>query len=288
MKKILLFILLSTCTVVAGLQFPESKLNVKEVAEPSQDGADKKIWTNVLQVYGQFRKTAQTLIKDIQAVMDLAWSAQRQLDACEAVANRVESISNYISDYRFDNAAQFVKDMEENVFQQSDLLIYSEIPNVGLAYKDLISERDNVIHMGKSNVNGIVNASQIIYNTTAKTFTRIFGSKTDPTNTQQSLNNTLTSSTVASHTAVQVSLDNQGTIISQQTKKITDANGNLTPDQMAESNITAIRNELLINYQSNEYQSDKIMNMSMLLLEKTRRIYAIEKNKEKVVSTFKE
>lgn len=283
MNKSFLYILAIVVALSANGDMPQNKLTVIETADPSQDGADKKAWINILQVYGQFRQTANALIKDIKAVMDLAWSAQRQLEAVEAVANRVESISHYIANYRFDNATQFVKDMEENVFRESDLLIYSDIPNIGIAYGDLLHERDDMIKDGKASVNSIVATSQTIYNATAKQFVRIFGEKTDSKNTQRSLNNTLASSTIASHTAMQVSLDNQGTILSAQTNDITNSNGKLTPDQMAESNITAQRNELLINYQSNEYQSEKITTLSMILLEKTRRIYAVEKNKEKTV-----
>jgi len=272
---------------IYSLESPVSSLSADEVADPSQDGAEKKVWINILQVYGQFRQTAKALLKDIDAVMDLAWSAQKQLESIEAVANRVESISQYIEDYKYEGATQLVKDMEEGVFQQSDLLLFQDVPNIKTCYDELALSRDKILTLGLDQSNTVYSTSKLIFDATASQFKRIFGTTTEPQSIQQALNQKTASATIASHTANQVSLDNQNNQITKQTEEITDAAGNITPDILSSSHLAISRNQVLINYQYHEYEADKIQNLALILLEKSRRLDNIVHNKEVTVKSFR-
>jgi len=280
-----LYIVCMVTTAIA-LEMPQKSLSAAEVADPSQDGAEKKAWVNVLQIYGQFRQTAKALIKDINAVMDLAWSAQKQLESIQAVASRVESISQYVQKYNYESATQLVKDMEEGVFQQSDLLLFNDLPNVSTCYKDLSDSRDRILKLGTDQGKAVWATSKKIYDATTAQFNRIFNTTKPPSSPQQALGEKTSSSTIASHTADQVALDNQSVAITQQTQQITDSAGNLTPEQMAESNLENQRNRVLVNYQYHEYEAGKIQNLSLLLLEKTKRLDDMIYNKEQTVDSY--
>jgi hypothetical protein len=275
--KLLLVILTFAFTSYA-LEYPDKNLSAKELADPKQNGADKKILVNFLQMYGQFRSHVTTIIEDVNAVMDLAWAAQRQLEAIQQVATRIEDVSTYVKNYKYDNAVQLVKDMEENVFQPTDMLILKDIPNVGIEYKNLIHERNVVLSMASDQADAVWNASQKIFNATKNAFTSIYGSSL-PNSELSSINQTVSSSSMASHTAKQVAIDNQSIALSQQIQKIADQGGNLNPQQLAEANIANQRNMLVVNYQSHEYQAEKIKTLSLLLLEKTKTINNIEQRK---------
>lgn len=278
MKKIILILILIPC-LIYSVEFPAKDLSKKEIVDPKQDGADKKIFKNLLQTYGQFRSHVKTLLQDINAVTDLAWAAQRQLEAIQRVATRIETVSSYVNKYKYDNAIKFVKDMEEGVFQPTDMLILKDIPNVSLEYKNLIEQRNAVISMTTDQASSVWKASQKIFDATKTQFSAMFGSSKSNGTSLSDVNQTASSASMASHTAKQVAIDNQSVALTQQIQKISGTQGSLNPQQLAEANIANQRNMLVVNYQSNEYESERIKTLSLLLLNKTKRIYNIEQRK---------
>ena len=264
---------------------PVKNLSTGEVMDPGQHGAEKKIWANVLQAYGQFRQTAVLILRDINSVVDLCWAAQKQLESIQTVANRVESIAKYIDKYKYDDIVQLVKDMEEEVFSQSDLLLYSDIPGVKNSFVELGKARNDVIENGANSMRHLTNVSKGFYSVIQNQYKRITGT-TESNDAQASINNRSASSVIATHTADQINLDNQAAIITLQTKKLTDQNGAIVPDEMAENNMQLQRNSLIMNYQENEYEYQRIQNLSLLLLEKSKHLHRQELNKKRLGKSF--
>jgi hypothetical protein len=266
-----------------SLEMPQKDLSVADMADPKQDKAERKIWINILQTYGQWRKTARTLLEDINSVCDLAWATQRQLNAIETVAGRIQSIAENIDKYKFTNLIQLVKDIEEGVFQQTDLILFNDIPDISDKYKELIIARNEVLNRGSERIDRILQTSNKIYNATEKQFKKIFKkSEYEGETVANVYNNKLTSEIIASQTAKSINLDNQSVALTQQMKKLTDSSGALAPEQLASYHINENRNRLLLDYQWHEYQNEQIRLLSMVLLAKSKRFFALEKNKEKI------
>jgi hypothetical protein len=163
------------------------------------------------------------------------------------------------------------------------LILFNDIPDISDKYKELIIARNEVLNRGSERIDRILQTSNKIYNATEKQFKKIFKkSEYEGETVANVYNNKLTSEIIASQTAKSINLDNQSVALTQQMKKLTDSSGALAPEQLASYHINENRNRLLLDYQWHEYQNEQIRLLSMVLLAKSKRFFALEKNKEKI------
>ncbi|NLG19100.1 MAG: hypothetical protein GX556_17385 [Fibrobacter sp.] len=158
-----LLLIISISSSTAAYQTPTSDVGAEDMIDKQLPKMDKKIWQNFLQFYANVRMVAKTTLKEMQAISDFAWSAQRQLQSVENAAKRIEQIYNDIGNYRGDNLIDFIEFTETRVFQQTDQLIYYDVPSIGRCNRDLIADRDEIMTLGRDQARAIANASVKTY-----------------------------------------------------------------------------------------------------------------------------
>ena len=123
----------------------------KVVADPGVSGsytlteatnskkAVSKVWSNLLAGYQQARNAAKAMVKQMQLTSSLAHSMEENLLAWQSVAQRTEALLH--ADIWDENPIKVVENLEENVFQKSDALLYYRIPNAKQASAQLNQSR---------------------------------------------------------------------------------------------------------------------------------------------------
>ena len=87
----------------------------------------RKIWSNFLAGYQQARNAAKSMVRQMQLTSSLAHSMEQNLRAWESVARRTEALLH--ADIWDENPIALVENLEENLFQKTDALLYNRIPN---------------------------------------------------------------------------------------------------------------------------------------------------------------
>lgn len=87
----------------------------------------RKVWSNLLAGYQQARNAAKSMVKQMQLTASLAHSMEQNLQAWQSVAQRTEALLH--ADIWDENPITEVENLEENLFQKSDDLLYNRIPN---------------------------------------------------------------------------------------------------------------------------------------------------------------
>lgn len=87
----------------------------------------RKVWSNLLAGYQQARNAAKSMVKQMQLTASLAHSVEQNLQAWQSVAQRTEALLH--ADIWDSNPITEVEKLEENLFQKTDDLLYSRIPN---------------------------------------------------------------------------------------------------------------------------------------------------------------
>lgn len=87
----------------------------------------RKVWSNLLAGYQQARNAAKSMVKQMQLTASLAHSMEQNLLAWQTVAQKTEALLH--ADIWDENPIQLVENLEENLFQKSDDLLYNRIPN---------------------------------------------------------------------------------------------------------------------------------------------------------------
>lgn len=87
----------------------------------------RKIWSNFLAGYQQARNAAKSVVRQMQLTSSLAHSMEQNLRAWEGVARRTEALLH--ADIWDENPIDMVENLEENLFQKTDALLYNRIPN---------------------------------------------------------------------------------------------------------------------------------------------------------------
>jgi hypothetical protein len=87
----------------------------------------RKTWSNFLAGYQQARNAAKSMVRQMQLTSSLAHSMEQNLKAWESVARRTEALLQ--ADLWDENPITLVENLEENLFQETDALLYQRIPN---------------------------------------------------------------------------------------------------------------------------------------------------------------
>lgn len=87
----------------------------------------RKVWSNLLAGYQQARNAAKSMVKQMQLTASLAHSMEQNLQAWQSVAQRTEALLH--ADIWDSNPIKEIENLEENLFQKSDDLLYNRIPN---------------------------------------------------------------------------------------------------------------------------------------------------------------
>lgn len=98
-----------------------------------------KVWGNLLAGYQQARNAAKSVVRQMQLTSSLANSMEENLRAWETVAKRTEAVLQ--ADIWDENPVAFIEKLEENLFQQTDRLLYYRIPDAKQSSKNLNSTR---------------------------------------------------------------------------------------------------------------------------------------------------
>lgn len=95
----------------------------------------RKIWSNFLAGYQQARNAAKSVVRQMQLTQSLAHSMEQNLRAWESVARRTEALLH--ADIWDENPIALVENLEENLFQKTDALLYNRIPNARQSSRQL-------------------------------------------------------------------------------------------------------------------------------------------------------
>lgn len=99
----------------------------------------RKIWGNFLAGYQQARNTAKGVVRQMQLTASLANSLEQNLQAWERVSKQTEAVLH--ADIWDSNPITVIENLEENVFQKTDELLYYQIPNAKRSSAQLNSQR---------------------------------------------------------------------------------------------------------------------------------------------------
>jgi hypothetical protein len=99
----------------------------------------RKVWSSLLAGYQQARNTAKAMVKQMQLTASLAHSMEEQLIAWQTVAKKTEALLH--ADVWDESPIGVVENLEENVFQKSDALLYNRIPNARQASENMNAAR---------------------------------------------------------------------------------------------------------------------------------------------------
>ena len=134
-----------------GLLFVAVSLPIAAHADPGVNGSYswsetwdtkksiRKVWSSLLAGYQQARNTAKAMVKQMQLTASLAHSMEEQLNAWQTVAKKTEALLH--ADIWDENPITLVENLEENVFQKSDALLYNRIPNARQASENMNAAR---------------------------------------------------------------------------------------------------------------------------------------------------
>jgi hypothetical protein len=98
-----------------------------------------KVWGNLLAGYQQARNAAKSMVRQMQLTSSLANSMEENLRAWENVAKRTEAVLH--ADIWDENPVTFIENLEENLFQQTDKILYYKIPDAKRASENLNTAR---------------------------------------------------------------------------------------------------------------------------------------------------
>jgi hypothetical protein len=101
--------------------------------------AIRKVWSNFLAGYQQARNAAKSIVRQMQLTSSLAHSMEQNLRAWESVARRTEALLH--ADIWDENPIALVENLEENLFQKTDALLYNRIPNARQSSQQLNAAR---------------------------------------------------------------------------------------------------------------------------------------------------
>lgn len=99
----------------------------------------RKVWGNFLAGYQQARNMAKGVVRQMQLTASLANSMEQNLQAWERVSRKTESLLK--ADIWDSNPVGLIENLEENFFQETDDLLYYQIPNAKRSSSQLNAER---------------------------------------------------------------------------------------------------------------------------------------------------
>ena len=130
-------VLLSTPTLSSGDPSVSGTYSLEENVNTKK--SIRKIWSNFLAGYQQARNAAKSMVRQMQLTSSLAHSMEQNLKAWESVARRTEALLQ--ADLWDENPITLVENLEENLFQETDALLYHRIPNARQASRQVDKAR---------------------------------------------------------------------------------------------------------------------------------------------------
>jgi hypothetical protein len=143
MRKLFAMMLLVAVCVHAG-DGPDNSVDARDYADPKLKAFDKRIWRNLLKYYVHARQIAISTLKEMETVQDFCWSSYRYLYAIERAANRAQLVWDNVKNFKAENPVDAIVYSEERVFQNADLLFYSDIPAEKVRRHELAQSREAI------------------------------------------------------------------------------------------------------------------------------------------------
>lgn len=283
MKKTLFLLALLPALVFAqALQTPVRNVPAGSEIDPKQQDKDYRTWRNLIKVYITFRQQARAALEDLGAVSDFAWAAQKQLVAIERLSQRAVLVWDNVREFRTDSPVQMVKDAEEKIFQNTDGIIYYNIPSVRRSNAELSDRRAALANRAANRLEALGQLGLRAYRGFETKFfkTQAIAALDDRTLRAGPPNPEIKAYTLATSVASKglagADLQNQRleTQGAQLTGVIRNASpdGNVNPEHQAEMNKVNQRNALTMNIQSHALLQQATDNASWLLLARARRL----------------
>jgi hypothetical protein len=258
---------------------PTNSTSAVDIADPKQTNITKKIWHNLLKYYVQTRQMAQSALQDMQSVTDFCWASGRYLAAIERVSRRAQTIWDNLKNWKAENPIDAIIYTEEKIFQNSDLLLYVDIPKWKEEQQKLQEARDAL----RSRYNNRLDQLQSILPDPARFETR-YRKLIQINSPSAFLLNDANDPNVRFHTTVlsqaaRVSasapvtndyLDGQSSLLESAISNATNA-GQVDPLHQAEFSKLQERNQLLLTYQNANALTEAVKIEALLLLTITRR-----------------
>jgi hypothetical protein len=280
--KILLFVILISTRIFA-LEAPTSSVSAGDMVDKQLPAMDKKIWQNLLQYYANIRMIALTTLKDMQAIANFAWSAQRQLQAIENASKRIDQIYTDIQNFKSSNPIDYVIFTEKKVFRQTDAFLYYDVPTITDRNKQLQADRNAIISMGADQGKALADASVKTYKWFDAKFsnaqTRAQPNKNDydpacprPGVALATMSGTVVSEGLAGADIRNQQLQTQNAQLAAMAGATAGNNGDMPATASAAISKDNNRNKLLMTLQENDLQNAAINNSAWYLILKARMI----------------
>lgn len=279
---LLLFLFLPIKTQAQALEVPTKSTPLKTQVDPKQTEKDFRIWKNLIKGYVSFRQMARASLKDLSAVSDFAWAAQKQLAAIQRAAQRVQIIWDNVSEFRTDSPVQMVKDAELKIFRQTDALIYDDIPSVRKSNDNLAVYRDALVNRADMRIEALKNLSGAMYKGFQKKFfkTQAMSSLDDRTVSSKIPNadvqayvvgNSVAAKGLASADVQNQALETQGAVLTGVLKNAS-PDGNMNPLHQAVMSKESQRNSLLMNIQSHPIMAQATQSAAWIILARAKKL----------------
>lgn len=278
-KAVFIIMLLLAAFSVLALDGPTDEVKPVDYIDPKLKSFDKRIWQNLLKYYVHARQIAKSSLNELEVVKDFAWSSYRYLNAIERAANRAQLVWDNIKNFKAENPLDAVIYLEEDVFQKSDMLFYSDIPQMKLERERLAQSRENIRNRG---ANHLTSLNELLPDGMKfqKKYLRLMEiNSTDAMTLSDTLDMDVTFNTsVLSLASRQIAAtemtdefsDNQSAMLESTIKN---AANDGTSDPLHQSEMTKIneRNNLILSLQENVYLTDAVKIGSFFLLDKIKR-----------------
>ncbi|MBN2436242.1 MAG: hypothetical protein JXK07_13335 [Spirochaetes bacterium] len=275
---LLLLLLLMSYSVNAG-DGPSDKVDPKDFVDPKLPKFDKRIWDNLLKYYVHARQIARSSLDELESVKDFCWSSYRYLYAIERAANRAQLIWDNIKNFKAENPVDAIIKLEEDVFQKSDLLFKSDIPQLKIQRKKLAESRDVIRNRAANKLHalndlfpdGLQFQKKYLQLLEINSPNAWLLSKTDDPDVNFHASVLSQSARQIASTDVSDEFsDNQSAILESTIKN---AANDGTSDPLHQSEMTKIndRNSFILSLQENAYLTDAVKISSFFLLSKVKK-----------------
>lgn len=279
---LLLILLLPLEIHTQPLEVPTKSTPLKTQLDPKQQEKDFRIWKNLIKGYVSFRQMARASLKDLSAVSDFAWAAQKQLSAIQRAAQRVQIVYDNVSNFKSNSPIQMVKDAELKIFRQTDALIYDDIPSVRESNENLAVYRDALVSRADMRIEALKNLSGAMYKGFQKKFfkTQAMSSLDDRTVKSKApdadvqayvVGNSVAAKGLASADVQNQALETQGAVLTGVLKNAS-PDGNMNPLHQAQMSKESQRNTLLMNIQVHPIMAQATQSAAWIILARAKKL----------------
>jgi hypothetical protein len=269
--------------------------------DPSQKQRDKKIWNNVLKSYLGFRQLAKSGLETMESARDMAFTANKYFQVVMKIGKvgmTVVQNASHIKEFfiwdenddwrdRFWNVLESVEYLEEDIFQNTDWIIYESPKRLQEKRTELRMKRAAFVNKKNASKEAFKEAfigpvkRSLIYESVMR---RRMGLKSDAEKAmyeetdgngpqqRQMLSNVVANRVTASKAIKEAEIDNN-TMLTDQLIAQQDPTGEASETQIAEANNILQRNIMVQKFQQHSHMKDECEVAAHLLL---ARVYPYE------------